>query len=185
MTDSDSYVTGFLHSFDLNQWLLIDKGFTLSKAGPQLKWTGVGGKIQNRKLEKVDIIISDMPYGIKIEDEKPHIAMAREFFEETGYGVAAKRWHCFLIKEYKGCKIYCFACACSPDELQIVLRARTKLPEGDIKLHDYPSICFAPWEYTFDLRYIIPMIILEHQKGMFLQLDPEGANSEFKRTFGT
>lgn len=191
---TDSYVTGFLHSFDLNQWLLIDKGKTLSKAGPQLKWTGVGGKIQERQLKKVDTIIDDMSYGVKLDvdkmqwqgtDEKPHIAMAREFHEETGYVVMDKRWHCFLIKEYKGCKIYCFACACSPDELQKAVYALKKLPEGQVAIAQYPDICFSPWEYTFDLRYIIPMIILEHQKGMFLQLDPEGVNSGFKESLRT
>lgn len=177
---TDSYVTGFLHSFDLNQWLLIDKGFTLSKAGPQLKWTGVGGKIKETHAGQQSLALPKEVYL----SEKPHIAMAREFYEETGYGVAAKRWHCFLIKEYKGCKIYCFACACSPDELDKVMKSfvATKTTEGHIGIHDHPDICFAPWQYTFDLRYIIPMIILEHQKGMIMQLDPEGVNSEFQRS---
>jgi len=202
MTDSDSYVTGFLHSFDLNQWLLIDKGFTLSKAGPQLKWTGVGGKIKGlddwyltedypRTLNTAGDyapmqhwLDRGVPKSILASRtfEKPHIGMAREFHEETGYGVAAKRWHCFLIKEYKGCKIYCFACACSPDELLKVVYAQRKLPEGQVAIAQYPDICFTPWQYTFDLRYIIPMIILEHQKGMIMQLDPEGVNSEFQRS---
>lgn len=173
----DSYVVGFLHSFDLNQWLLIDKGKTYSKSNIELKWCGVGGKI------KLPIRIPDPPnIDIITGRETPHEAMEREFLEETGYVILAKRWNCFHIKSYKNCKIYCFTCAASPDELLKTIYANKPLPEGAVAIHDYPGICFAPEQYTFDLRYLIPMIILENLKGMISQLDPEGVNSEFKRS---
>lgn len=168
MRELDNFVVGFLRSYDLSNWLLINKGLTTTPNGVQLKWCGIGGKV--------------------VPGEKPHQAMTREFLEETGYRVIEKRWHCFHIKDYINSRIYCFDCPCSPDEFSKVSQHATDLRymhEGPLGLHMYPDICFSPENYTFDLRYLIPMIILESQRGMLLQLDPTGVNSEFKRSIGT
>lgn len=177
MADQPSYVLGFLHSYDLERWLLINKGQTLSKAGNFLRWCGLGGLIEVGSPDN------------SAYREKPQNAMEREFLEESGYRIPAKRWHCFHIKTYLNSKIYMFQCAGSPDELNGIQlefqRNHRDSREGALGIHQYVDICFAPEDYTFDLRYLIPMIILESLRGPLSQLDPEGVNSEYKKTLRT
>jgi len=169
----DSYVTGIVMDYQMDRFLLIDKGGIITPHGPKLKWQGIGGKIE--------------PYPDGITDrmgqerfETPHEAMFREFKEETGCEIKKSRWHCFFIKEYKNaCKIYNFIVFASPDEMINIVQSKHK-PEGKVEFHTLVDCYCDPQLYTFDLPYRIQMIIREVKMGMFTKLDPEGINSSGK-----
>jgi len=167
----DRYVQGYLLTFDLDKYLLIDKGQDPKREFPaELKWTGIGGKIKH--IPPLDNIgIGSM--------ENPHEAMVREFKEETGYEIKIHRWFCFLIKEYQGIKIYMFVSFCSPDEMTKISRIFPKQigPEGKVSIHNTIDIFFDPDLYTFDMPYLMNMIVREARRGFLPKLDPEGINS--------
>lgn len=166
----DRHVMGFFIDYELERFVLIDKGHSLGKLGNPLKCCGIGGKI---KYNSVQII----PGAHR--DEFPHEAMVREFQEETGYFVAQKRWSCFNIKEYHRLhKIYMFAAFGSSSELEKCRGYKTD--EGVIALHTLVDVLFDPQLYTFDLPYILAMIFREMRAGFFMKLDPEGVNSNAK-----
>lgn len=170
------YVCGFLITYDMDRFLLIDKGMKKSAAIDfPLRLCGLGGKIQ--LLPELGISKNDDGY------ETPHEAMEREFHEESGTLIKKARWHCFMIKEYKEAKIYMMAAFCSPDEMiKIVVNSNTasnkvELPEGPLVIETLPGILFDGGQVTFDLPYILAMILREMRSGFFMKLDPEGVNS--------
>lgn len=115
--------------------------------------------------------------------ESPHEAMVREFKEETGYEVKWHRWHCFFIKEYQHAKIYMFVSFCSPDEM---IKIQQQFPdgigpEGQIQIHNVIDLFFDPELYTFDLPYIMNMIVRESRRGFITKLDPEGVNTRARQ----
>lgn len=159
----DKYVCGIMISYDLDSFLLIDKGGMVTNENSILKCQGIGGKIKP-------------PF------ESPHEAMVREFSEEVGHKIQTNRWHCFLIKQHGYTKIYYFTCFASMSEMiQCVLKSKEiKKPEGVINIHSIADVLFDTNEYTFDMPYLIPMIIREMNAGMFMKLDPEGINTNGK-----
>lgn len=186
----DQFVVGLLFDYDLNHFLLIDKGKTPTalsegvEGNPiltSLRWGGIGGKI------KPNIVPDPMNPGmiISVETETPHMAMEREFFEETGIRLPRHRWHCFYIKEYFGSsKLYFFCAFGPPKELQNIARhfKDGMGPEGQISVHTTIDILFDSELYTFDLPYLVNIIVRESRRGFLPKLDPEGINSDNKRT---
>lgn len=167
----DSYVCGILMSYDMDRFLLINKGgHKMNDA--ILKWQGPGGKI-NKSHPELN------------EDELPYEAMEREFEEETSHFVSKKRWHCFYVKHYmNNVKIYFFVCFCSPSELMEAMRKANKHGDKDGSSEDKWAGIFSLvdifWDqknFTFDIPYLIHIIMYEHKAGMLLRLDPEGINS--------
>lgn len=168
----------------MNTILLIDKGIMKGAAGVELRWCGMGGKIKVKSHQGV-MYDGDKEVAAIVHWELPSEAMSREYHEETVIGNIKKhRWHCFTIKEYQDTKIYMMVAFGSPNELNEVHQHHTTKgpgPEGICAIHQYVDLCFDPENYCFDLRYLIPFIILEARKGMLMKLDPEGANSANKR----
>lgn len=165
----DRYVAGFFMDYQMDRFLLIDKGGMKLK-DQVLKWQGLGGGI-NQSHPDLN------------EDETPHEAMEREFHEESGFIIKKKRWHCFYIKEYKSCKIYYFVAFGDGSELYGIANGdkyRTHPIEGTIKQHSLVDVLFDSSQYTFDIPYLIAMIYREHKAGMLMQLDPEGINTSGK-----
>lgn len=170
----DKYVCGFLISFEFDRILLINKGKKLrGEMQVELDWCGIGGKIQ-----AIGTIKDDYEY------ESPHQAMAREFKEETGYEIKTSRWHAFFVKEYKNTKIYFFCSFVSPDEISKVISASKDIgsPEGALGTHNMVDILFDPAFYTFDIPYLINMLMRESRRGFLPALDPEGINSANKKS---
>ena len=180
----DKFVAGFLFDYDLNHFLLIDKGKTLTSLSEgvegntiltSLKWGGIGGKIRipdETNLEANELV------------ESPHECMEREFFEETGIRLPHHRWHCFFIKEYSGSsKLYFFCAFGPPKELQNIAKhfKDGMGPEGQISVHTTIDILFDSELYTFDLPYLVNMIVRESRRGFLPKLDPEGINSANKK----
>lgn len=173
------FVCGFLMDFTMDRFITIDKGSTLAAAGTiglALRSCGVGGKIKLKDSPENDVNIT-FPLG-----ESPHEAMEREFLEETGHFVAKKRWHCFLIKEYKEVKLYVFAAFGSPSELAEVVAKSRDLPksEGIVSQNYLIDIFFDPMYFTFDTPFFLQLIKIEMNAGSFLKLDPEGTNTSGK-----
>lgn len=158
-------------SWDLSQFLLIDKTNKVINGVESLKWCGLGGKIKE--------ILADS--GIR-RDETPHEAMAREFQEETGSPVRYS-WHCFMIKEYKEAKIYMMVAFTSPNVLREteMLARQMEFPEGRIGTFNLVDVYFDPKEFVMDLPYLINMVMREMKSGFLLQLDPEGVNTNAKQ----
>jgi 8-oxo-dGTP pyrophosphatase MutT (NUDIX family) len=174
------YVCGFLMDYEATKFILINKGSFVTPSGTVLKWAGIGGKISKQCL--IDHKTQDELMACELNDhgELPKDAMTREFIEETGSIVSAKRWHCFHIKRYgKDTKIYFFVSFASPSELASVLIAAAshKVVEGEVKVHTLVDVYFDPQAYTFDLSYLITMILYELKAGFLMKLDPEGINS--------
>lgn len=184
-------------TYDMDKFLMIDKGnkeFESIKVN--LRWQGLGGKIKDlmiydpnkidaKELEKVDEFSSIRSRGAVAGDilqvpEHPTVAMRREFKEEAESDIKFK-WHCFVIKEYKGIKIYCFAAFCSPNDLHGILHKHAEngfvTREGQLAVCDMIDIFFDPQQFTFDLPYMMQMIVKEVKGGFFPKLDPEGVNS--------
>src|SRR5260221_10345794 len=179
----DKFVVGLLFDYDLNHFLLIDKGKTPAQAsngmeGPiltSLKWGGIGGKI--RIPDEINLEANELV-------ETPHQAMEREFFEETGIRIPHYRWHCFFIKEYfNSSKLYFFAAFGPIKELQNISKhfKDGMGPEGQISVHTTIDILFDSELYTFDLPYLVNMIVRESRRGFLPKLDPEGINSANKK----
>jgi 8-oxo-dGTP pyrophosphatase MutT (NUDIX family) len=172
-----AFVCGFLMTFDLDKFLLIDKG----KKDPEkesiitnLRWCGLGGEVN----EYVTI-----PDGFNSNPEHPHDAMVREFREESGYEVKKHRWFCFMVKEYQHAKIYMYISFCSPDEM---LKIKNIFPdgmgpEGQIQIHNVIDLFFDPEMYTHDLPYLMNMIVRESRRGFITKLDPEGVNTSARQ----
>jgi 8-oxo-dGTP pyrophosphatase MutT (NUDIX family) len=192
--DKQSYVAGFMMDYRMDRFIVIDKS-NAKPFGPgiTLKIQAPGGKIKQRDLVKIGVKLADdsYPLGELIDvdqmqyqgkDENPHEAMSREFEEETGVGIDKKRWHCFMIKEYKEAKIYLFATFVSPNELDYVFqKSKThKNNEGEIKIVDLIDVFFDLHLFTFDTSIFVQFIKLEMSKGFFTKLDPEGVNSAYK-----
>lgn len=210
------FVCGFLMTFDLDQFLLIDKGMKPVQAqGEQaaislgLRWAGLGGEIQavadgnwylnqdHRDLEGRILTpaghYAPLEYwkqhgipmaGLSPRDfETPHEAMVREFQEETGHEVKKHRWFCFTIKEYQHAKIYMYVAFCSPDELRKIRNIFPEHlgPEGEIQIHNVIDLFFDPEQYTFDLPYLMNMIVRETRRGFIVKLDPEGVNTSARQ----
>lgn len=164
----DKYVEGIVMDYEMDKFLLLNKGNVKTAHGPHLKWQGVGGKILNPTYESV-----------LSTHEKPHQAMAREFLEETGYEVRKNRWHCYHLKDYKKLRIYHFIVFMSPDEMKKVYQTAKAhgWPAGMVDFHTLIDLYWAPENYTFDIPYLIQMIHREMKAGMFMNLDPEGTNT--------
>lgn len=175
----DKYVEGIVMDFQMDRFLLIDKGGRSTAHGPKLKWQGIGGKIENKFIPDYKDRLSE--HGSTIP-ESPHEAITREFQEETNYEIKEKRWHCYYIKTYKNLKLYHFAVFMSPDELNKICETAFKKPgkEGPIGIHTLVDCYWDPQQYTFDIPYLIQIIIREMKAGMFMQLDPESINSRDK-----
>lgn len=206
------FVCGFLMTFDLDQFLLIDKGMKRTQAeGEQaaialgLRWAGIGGEIKTAddgvyylKKAHIDadgkILVpaghyAPMKYwqerGVPLENlysvefEHPADAMVREFQEETGHKVAKHRWFCFMVKEYQHAKIFMYVAFCSPDEMKKIRNIFPDHlgPEGEIQIHNVIDLFFDPEQYTFDLPYLMNMIVRESRRGFIVKLDPEGVNT--------
>jgi 8-oxo-dGTP pyrophosphatase MutT (NUDIX family) len=176
----DSFVEGIVMDYQMDRFLLIDKGGMSTKHGPFLKWQGFGGKFEQHK----GVLSMDI-YNEIIQKvyETPHECMEREFSEETGILVKKSRWHCFFIKQYsKVCKLYNFVVFASPDEMNRIRESsnRIKNNEGKVDFHTLVDVYWDPQLYTFDVPYRIQMIIREMKMGMFIKLDPEGVNTSGK-----
>lgn len=163
-------------SYDMDKFLMIDKGnkeFETIKVN--LRWQGLGGKRQF-------VTQGNFASG---DYEHPTVAMHREFKEETESDKKF-RWHCFHIKHYKGIKIYCFAAFTSPNEMQAILDKHKDngfvTKEGMLGIFNLVDVYFEPDMFTFDTRYLIPMILWEMRKGFFMKFDPEGVNSSAPKT---
>lgn len=171
----DSYVCGFLMDYRMDRFITIDKGSSITKGTKmfKLKSCGVGGKIINRLQQS-------LPYDGS--SETPHQAMEREFLEETGYTLAKKHWHCFLVKEYNAAKIYMFVAFTSPQELYQVLAKAKEIgePEGQLTINDFIDLYFDPSNFTHDIPSMLTFVRYEMLKGLFAKLDPEGLNSADK-----
>lgn len=168
----DKYVAGFFMDYQMDRFLLIDKGGMKLK-DQVLKWQGLGGGIEGPK-EAIPVYI---------REESPHEAMEREFHEESGFLIKKKRWHCFYIKAYKTCKIYYFVAFGDGTELYGIANGfqyRDHPVEGNIEQHSLVDVLFDTSKYTFDIPYLIAMIYREHKAGMLMQLDPEGINTSGK-----
>lgn len=158
------YVSGILMDYQMDRFLLINKGGMKLKDGTILNWQGIGGHIHTGHPEL-------------LEGESPHQAMEREFQEETGHLVKKNRWHCYYIKDYGVTKIYFFVAFASPNEL---VKLHGLSEEGEFKTHNYVDVLFDTPNYTFDIPYLLNMIIREMKSGFFMKLDPEGINSSGK-----
>lgn len=175
----DCYVCGFFMDYEMERFILIDKG-GMQHQDVSLFWQGIGGGIKTQLGTRNSLRNIDYE-ETKVAAESAHEAMSREFFEETGYKIAMKRWHCFHTKEYLSKKIYFFAAFGSLKELHDCVRIasdsiRTKF-EGRILTHCLVDVLFDGNSYTFDIPYLIQMILREMRSGMFMKLDPEGVNS--------
>lgn len=184
----DKFVCGFLFDYDLDRFLLIDKGKIPVKAEREdgkpiltsLKWSGIGGKVNPAIIP--DPINPGMT--ISVHPETPHQCMEREFFEETGIRIPRKRWHCFFIKQYGDyTKLFFFCAFGPPKELEnIASHFKDGLgPEGHISVHTTIDILFDSELYTFDIPYLVNMIVRESRRGFLPKLDPEGTNSENRK----
>lgn len=169
----ERYVAGFLMSYDMDRFLMINKRGFETPHNTKLLWQPPGGKIET--------VISIT--------ETPPEAMAREFLEETNHKVSIPRWHCFHIKEYRAItKIYFFVAFCSPNELHEAVRLAAILEESKVKDGQLIGarecslidVLFEPQEFTFDIPYLIQIILREQRSGFLLRLDPEGTNSAQK-----
>lgn len=86
MINPTGYVLGFAFSHTMRSVVLIEKLKPDWQAG---KLNGVGGKIE--------------------PGENAYDAMAREFFEETGWAISYGDWHLFEIMRFRnGAYVYCF-----------------------------------------------------------------------------
>lgn len=181
-TKTESYVCGFALSYDLDKYLLIDKGMKKGKGAlVELRWAGVGGKIEPAIKPNP---LSMHGATLSVEAETPHQAMAREFQEETGYDKMHKnRWLCFMVKEYEGIKIYMMCTFCSADELKKIAEIfpNSMGPEGKISIHNVVDVLFDPDFYTFDIPVMMNFIMRESRRGLLTKLDPEGVNSANKK----
>jgi hypothetical protein len=88
-----------------------------------------------------------------------------------------------MVKEYVHAKIYMFVAFCSPDEM---IKIRNQFPdgigpEGQIQIHNVIDIFFDPELYTFDVPYLMNMIVRESRRGFISKLDPESVNSIARR----
>lgn len=166
------FVSGILFDYQMERFLLINKNGMKLKDGTTMFWQGIGGHLNNND--------PNGPLGFEL----PHTGMEREFEEETGYKLAKKHWHCYYIKTYKDTKIYFFAAFASPSTLTDVRIAAGKhgFPEGQIEEHSIVDVLFDQRQYTFDIPYLVNMIVREMRGGMFMKLDPEGVNSSGKIT---
>lgn len=170
---------GLLVDYELDRFILINKGFVQGKLGNPLKWCGVGGKIKSQ--EELTKIPSHPNSIYATTYESPHEAMEREFREETRYQIKKSRWHCFHIKEYnQTVKIYMFVAFGPTSELERIKGIDTG--EGIIGIHTMIDVLFDSHLYTFDLPYILAMVFREMRAGFFMKLDPEGINSSAKNT---
>lgn len=196
----DKYIVGFLIDYEMEKFILINQGDIKNQAGTNLKWDGVGGRIEpqldgnyylnedlNHKLSKGSYAPMDHWKELGISKSKlsprdfesPHAAMEREFLEATGLLIKKNRWHCFHIKEYKDTyKIYMFVAFGPIKELELCLPFKHGSNyEGEVKIHTLIDVLFDSYLYTFDLPYILTMIFREMRSGFFMQLDPERVNS--------
>lgn len=172
--DKPTYSCGFLITYQMDRFLLIDKGSKVVGPGISLAWSGIGGK---RKR------LTDNPEDLRyIVNETPHETMVREFIEETGHEVKGHRWHCFTIKEYTEMKVFFFCAFCSPDEMEKIAKhfPEGQGPEGKISIHGIVDCLFDPELYTYDLSMHMAMIFKEARRGFLVKLDPEGVNSAYK-----
>lgn len=81
----ENYVVGFLFNVEKTKVVLIHKK---RPAWQNNLWNGVGGHIET--------------------DETPSVAMAREFYEETGLRTGDYSWNNFITITYKGCIVWFF-----------------------------------------------------------------------------
>jgi hypothetical protein len=156
----DKYVCGIVMDWQMDKFLLVE----------EKKWQGLGGRIKD---------FTQHHEGFNFNPESPHEAMVRAFKTETDHEIKTNRWKCFFIKEYQNtCKIYFFVAFASFDEMIKIVQSR-KQPQlkASVIAHTLVDVYWDPQQYTFDLPYIIPMIIREMKAGMFTKLDPEGVNS--------
>lgn len=184
----DKYVEGIVMDYEMDKFLLLNKGNIKTAHGPMLKWQGVGGKVNSINHCKCNFFKTEKEGKCLIEcqqpnfgskDEIPHQAMTREFLEETGYEVRKNRWHCYHLKDYKKLRIYHFIVFMSPDEMKKVYQTAKAhgWPAGMVDFHTLIDLYWAPENYTFDIPYLIQMIHREMKAGMFMNLDPEGTNT--------
>jgi len=184
-----NYVCGFLFSFDIKNFVLIKKN--RGPEGMAGKWNGVGGKLELVNYTVIDGL-SDLERIVPLSElinypeskeyitrprdyELPHVAMEREFSEETGVLVKADRWRCFYIEEYSQsqAKIYYFA-AFGDDYKKV----RTVTDE-EVKIHGLEDFAFMhPNELVHNLNYIISMVVQNVHTGYFQILNPQGVNGK-------
>lgn len=169
------YVGGLLMDYQMDRFLLINKNGMKLKDGTIMFWQGIGGHI-NSPFE----VDTGTGTNMSVKAETPHEAMEREFKEETGKEVKRNRWHCYHIKDYGATKIYFFVAFGSPNEL--IAAESDWGEEGQVKTHTLVDILFDTRQYTFDLPYLINIIIREMRAGGLYKLDPEGVNARGKDT---
>lgn len=194
----NSYVCGFLMSYDMDKVVLIKKNRPDWQKG---KWNGVGGKIKTflvqsaypilNKIDISDIKLGQLipiPENTNISDyaqikETPHATMTREFLEETGHLVEERRWHCFYVGEFfhKSAKppeetrvrVYFFAAF--GDDYQKV----KTITDEEIKVHDTLDFIWDN-DFIYNIRPLLGLIRAEVRNATFYLLDPLEVNSSWK-----
>lgn len=124
------YVCGFMFSHERSMVALIEKKRPAWQAG---KFNGIGGKIE--------------------VGETPHMAMAREFFEETGYATRADDWRavCVLTHASRDGLVHFFA-ADIPSTATAALASMT-----DERVLWCPAHYLAGLPVLWNLHWLIPM----------------------------
>jgi hypothetical protein len=152
----NTYVCGFLFSWDMKDVLLIQKEHFPHKD----KWIGIGGAVE-----------------ADATDRSIFTTMREHFQAETGgINIPESNWHCFHIRQLRGdTKIYFFA------TFGDYIKAFQPYKESDPKFicsHNYVDLVFNNGdEYLFYTKYAIDIVLSEMRAGYFMQLNPEGINS--------
>lgn len=169
-----NYVCGFYISTDLQQFVMIKKNKPEWMRG---KYNGIGGKIEKIYTGKGD----DFDSGSAImEEEKPKVAMAREFEEETGVLTSAKDWHCFHIEQYKagnfelqekGAKVYYFVTIGKDCSKAI------SMTDEIVSAIGYEDVILSPDLFVFNIPFLLLITLTHIKNNTLLLLNPEGVNS--------
>lgn len=184
-----NFVCGFLFSFDMERFALIKHRESNPITLLAGKWNGIGGKIEDVAFKLQDdlndnqIIVS----GDQLSDylhkeyslieginERPHLAMEREFLEETGVKVEAKRWHCFTIEEYEHTKSKIYYLAAFGDDVNKV----QTVTDEEIRIFSALDWAFySDNQVVHNVPYLIHMVVKNIRSGMFKMLNPQGVNT--------